>query len=158
MVIVVYFGMMCIMTVGLYTAMLNVHHRGRILDNFRRLTAREEALMCPLDSEVSLRALKEILNISRRAQRQIIVTDLLVTYYALDDEQNASGSGASTFDDKFTHIAVYNCPVPDAQVKELPKRTLYRHFVVLPDGEHRSHPDGCQTDGMLCIISLHYLS
>lgn len=36
-----------------------------------RLTAREETLLMPLDMEVSLRELKEVLNASKRAHRQV---------------------------------------------------------------------------------------
>jgi len=135
MVIFVYLGMMGIMSVFVYTVMLNVHHRGRILDTFRRLTAPEDALLCPLDSEISLRQLKEILSASKRSHRQIIVTDLLVTYLGLDEaEIPAPDQDDKTYDEKYTHIGVYNSPEPMPGTSELPERTLYRHFVKLPDG------------------------
>lgn len=42
-----------------------------------RLTAREETLLMPLDMEVSLRELKEVLNSSKRAHRQVSLASTL---------------------------------------------------------------------------------
>lgn len=42
---------------------------------------------------------------------QIVVTEILVTYSGLE-EQEARPSDGGYFDEKLSHIAVYSCPEP----------------------------------------------
>ncbi|KAJ1468392.1 hypothetical protein T484DRAFT_2259466 [Baffinella frigidus] len=123
---ILYLGITSVGLAILYTYFLNVHSKGRILDLFRRVTCKEGLMFVPLDVEVSPAELEQALKNARRWRgrdgelRQVVVTDLAVDYTGLDDEEVG---GTQTL----THLAVYT-------QKEGVRRTLFRHFLRLPDG------------------------
>mmetsp|Transcript_248 Transcript_248/g.682 ORF Transcript_248/g.682 Transcript_248/m.682 type:complete len:240 (+) Transcript_248:3-722(+) len=83
--------------------------------------------------EVFLRELKDVLNTSKRSHKQIMVTEVLVTYHGIDEKEVRADDGG-TFDERITHIAIYTCPEPAPGATEAPPRSLFRHFVALHDG------------------------
>lgn len=129
-VVIVYLGLLAVFGVVLYTYFLNVHEEGRILDLYRRLTAKEGAQFLPHDCEVSPGELTEILHKCERwrgrngGYRKLMVTELHLDYMGEDGEVVGG-------DKSLTHMAIYT--VPRLNGAKGPKQ-LHRHFLRLQDG------------------------
>mmetsp|Transcript_12982 Transcript_12982/g.37619 ORF Transcript_12982/g.37619 Transcript_12982/m.37619 type:complete len:233 (-) Transcript_12982:836-1534(-) len=113
---------------------------GRLLDVYNRITGELAAFFIPFDAEISERQLRWICLKSRQWQgitgeaRKINVTD-----YAIKDPEDP------TFEEVTTHIAIFT-------VSKDKTRTLYRHFLKLPEGAilemppDRAHDAGLAPD------------
>jgi hypothetical protein len=108
--------------VVLYNYILYAHMNGRMLDNVRRIHDPEESFFVPEDNEISMDAVKNILQRARRWRgpggtlRKVHVSEFTVT-----DKEDKN------FKQVMTHIAIFTTEV------DLTK-TLYRHFLRQSNG------------------------
>eukprot|EP00164_Ancoracysta_twista_P003149 GFYU01004200.1.p1 GENE.GFYU01004200.1~~GFYU01004200.1.p1 ORF type:complete len:653 (+),score=233.34 GFYU01004200.1:98-1960(+) len=122
LVFFIYVGHVLISGTIFYVYMLNFHMNGRMLDVYNRLNAPNEYFITPSDLEMSARELKEIAwkaekwRGAKGERRKTTVTEFVMT--DLEDP---------TFREVTTHMAIYTLGVEGS-------RTLYRHFLRLPDG------------------------
>jgi len=101
----------------LYNYILYAHMNGRMLDNVRRIHDPEENFFVPEDNEISMEALKNILQRARKWRgpggtlRKVHISEFTVT-----------DSKDKNFTEVMTHITIFTTEV------DLTK-TLYRHFL-----------------------------
>ena len=105
-----------------YNYLLALHFNGRVWDLYWRLSSYEESFFVPEDMEISVGELRWICSKAARwrgskgEKRKCAVVE-----YVLTDPL------APTFKEVTTHLAIYHVDPSD-------ERTLYRHFLRLPDG------------------------
>lgn len=122
MTIFMYAGMMGLSAFCFYNYFLYVHMNGRLLDIYLRINGPETSFFIPHDGEISKRYLDWICYKARN-YRSINGDSrkIAVSTFSFKDEYDSS------LDCTAQHISVYN-------VSNDRSRTLYRQFIVLPDG------------------------
>lgn len=120
--ILLYIGFTAISCLCLYEYMVHVHKDGRILDLWRRINGQAEDFFMPDDFEISL---EELRSICARAKvwrglggstRRVCISE-----YTEHDQFDES------FEEITKHFAIY-------QISGDGKKTIYRHFLQLPNG------------------------
>ncbi|CAG9314511.1 unnamed protein product [Blepharisma stoltei] len=122
MTLFLYAGMMGIASFCFYNYFLYVHMNGRLLDIYMRINGPEESFFIPHDGEISKRYLDWICYKARN-YRSINGDSRKIAISTFD----FTDSYDSKYNMHAQHVSVYN-------VANDRSRTLYRHFVVLPDG------------------------
>jgi predicted outer membrane lipoprotein len=109
---------LCIMSAcafKVYNYLVYIHMNGRILDTYNRINSLESAFMVPYDAEVGEKYLKWVI---KKAHKYRTVEGETRKVAAAKYEEKRKG-------ESFSHIAIYN---------EGKHRSLYRHFMKLPNG------------------------
>ncbi len=123
--IILYVSMTVASCLLFYEYLLHVHKDARILDLWRRINAPSEEFFIPHDFEITH---EELLSICTKAQlwrgangatRRLVVSD-----YVDKDPYDV------TFKEHTKHYAIYE----QEMINGVTRKTLYRHFLLLPDG------------------------
>lgn len=120
--VIVYTGMFIVSALLLYEYMVHIHKDARILDIWRRISGPSEEFFIPHDFEVSYAELTSICakaSLWRGANGQ--TRRLAVSEYIERDPYDMDFSAVTK------HYAIYENGLGG-------KRSLYRHFLMLPDG------------------------
>ena len=120
--VIVYLLLFTLASILYYNYLLTLHFNGRVWDLYRRLSLYDGSFFVPDDLEISAGELRWICSKSARwrgprgDRRKCAVVE-----YVLTDPL------APKFKEITTHLAIYHVTPSD-------ERTLYRHFLRLPDG------------------------
>ena len=120
--VIVYTGLFVLSALLLYEYMVHVHKDARILDMWRRISGPSEEFFIPHDFEISYAELTSICakaSVWRGAHGQ--TRRLAVSEYVERDPYDLDYSAVTK------HYAIYESHLDG-------KRSLYRHFLMLPDG------------------------
>ncbi|XP_039610086.1 uncharacterized protein ofcc1 [Polypterus senegalus] len=121
--------LICSLTI-LYIYLVRLHHGGRMLDVFQRLTAEEDAFFVPFDLEVSNQELSYIVKKAEQwrgasgERRKVAVYDDVSTE---GGPSRAPGHPSEREEVSATHVSIFTLHLDGF-------KSLHRHFLRLPDG------------------------
>lgn len=113
--VLLYVAILGITAFAVYNYLVYVHMNGRILDTYKRINSLESEFMVPYDAEVGEKYLRWVI---KKAHKYKTIEGDTRKVAAAHYTEKKKG-------ENFSHIAIYN---------EGKGRSLYRHFMKLPNG------------------------
>jgi hypothetical protein len=117
-----YLGVTVLACLLMYEYLVHIHRNGHVIDVYQRINSQAEEFFLPDDFEISLEELKSICTrASRWRGANGHTRKVVVSQYIEHDPYDP------TFEEITKHYAIYELSADH-------KKSIYRHFLMLPDG------------------------